>query len=333
MDDSEAERFRIYALQDGAIRAQALTFSLTKGIFELLSSGPRTFDEISLRLGISRRVLPALLAFLCSNGLLELARSTYANTPAASRFLVRASPAYIGGRAFLFVGFYDAIGHLPASLTSGEPWTPEGQHDMFGGFSDEQQQWFADGMFANAARGAEILLEQVDFSRFGSLMDVGGNAGGYAIPIARAQPGLRITILDLPALEPLARARVAETGVEQRIEFRAGSFFEPLPTDSDCILLSSILHDWDDADCHRILANCNAALRPGGSIVVTEPMLSDDFTGPDHPAASGLTMALLGGQNRTRPEVATMLEKAGFGETWSSELLPQNSVVTAKRMA
>ena len=60
-------------------------------------------------------------------------------------------------------------------------------------------------------------------------------------------------------------------------------------------------------------------------------MLSEDATGPDHPAASGLTMALLGGENRTRKRIAEMLVEAGFGGVWMSELLPQNSVVTAIR--
>ena len=98
------------------------------------------------------------------------------------------------------------------------------------------------------------------------------------------------------------------------------------------MLLSSILHDWDDDDCMAILGRCFRAIEPGGTIVVAEPMLAEDATGPDHPAASGLTMALLGGENRTRRRIAEMLGDAGFTRTWVSELLPQNSVVTALRL-
>jgi hypothetical protein len=42
-------------------------------------------------------------------------------------------------------------------------------------------------------------------------------------------------------------------------------------------------------------------------------------------------MALLGGQNRTRDQVAAMLVEHGFEQPWLGPLGPQNSVVTARR--
>jgi SAM-dependent methyltransferase len=332
-DELEAARFRIYALQDGAIRAQALAHALTIGIFDRLERAPMTRAEIEAEFGLAARVAPAFLAFLASNGLIELgADGAFRNTRAAATFLVRASPRYVGGRGLLFQGFYEAIGHLPESLASGRAWTPEGQHDMFAGFTAEQQRWFADGMFANAVHGGRSLAEVVDFSRFKRMLDVGGNAGGYAIGLARANPRLRVTIFDLEPVRALALERIAAAGLADRIGFVAGSFFDDeLPAGHDALLLSSILHDWDDEDCARILGRCYRAIEPGGTIIVAEPMLSEDATGPDHPAASGLTMALLGGENRTRKRIAEMLVEAGFGGVWMSELLPQNSVVTAIR--
>ena len=60
-------------------------------------------------------------------------------------------------------------------------------------------------------------------------------------------------------------------------------------------------------------------------------MLAEDSTGPHHPAASGLTMVLLGGENRTRSRIADMLAAAGFDRPWLGPLGEQNSVVTALR--
>jgi hypothetical protein len=189
-------------------------------------------------------------------------------------------------------------------------------------------------MFANAVHGGRRLAAVVDFSSFANLLDLGGNSGGYTIAICGANPGLRATIFDLEPVRGLALERVAAAGLAGRIGFAAGSFFESgLPRGHDVLLLSSILHDWDDADCMTILRNCYSALDAGGSIVVAEPMLAEDATGPDHPAASGLTMALLGGENRTRERIARMLSDTGFTGVWMSELLPQNSVVTAVRPA
>jgi 2-polyprenyl-3-methyl-5-hydroxy-6-metoxy-1,4-benzoquinol methylase len=333
MDDLEAGRFRIYALQDGAVRAQALAFALTIGLFDRLEREPMTREAMGTAFGLAPRVLPAFLAFLASNGLVErTADGQFGNTPASSAFLVRSSTRYAGGRGLLFQGFYQAIAHLPESLASGQPWTAAGQHDMFSGFSPEQQRWFAEGMYANAVHGGRSLAEVVDFSHFQRLLDVGGNAGGYAIALARANPRLRATIFDLAPVRELALERIDAAGLADRIDFAVGSFFEnELPRGHDVVLLSSILHDWDDEDCMAILRRCYRGIEPGGTVVVAEPMLAEDATGPDHPAASGLTMALLGGENRTRKRIAEMLGSAGFTRTWVSDLLPQNSVVTALR--
>lgn len=332
-DDLEATRFRIYALQDGAVRAQTLTFCLRIGLFDRLEQGPLTFDELQLEFGLSKRVLPAVLSFLCSQRLLHRGDDgRFGNTEAASTFLVRSAERYVGGRGLLFGGFYEAIRNLPESLATGMPWTPEGQHDMFGQFGPEEQRWFAEGMFANAIHGGRALMEQVDFSPFSRLLDVGGSAGGYAISLLHANPGLSATIFDVEGLRKLAGERAAEAGLSDRIRFVAGSFFEDeLPRGHDVALLSSILHDWADEDCRGILARCHRALEPGGLVIVTEPMLAEDSTGPDHPSASGLTMALLGGENRTRSRVAELLCGAGFTDPWLSPLGVQNSVVTARR--
>ncbi len=333
MDELEAARFRIYAIEDGAIRAQALAFCLRTGLFDRLEGGALTFEQMSLQASLSPRVLPALLSFLCSEGLLQRdGEGRFANTEAASTFLVRAGPRYVGGRGLLFAGFHDAIAHLPETLASGQPWTPSGQHDMFAGFGEEEQRWFAEGMFANAVHGARALLEVVDFRGVRRLLDVGGNAGGYALTIAAAQPSLSATIFDLEALRFLAEERIAAAGLQAKVEFSAGSFFEDvLPRGHDAVLLSSILHDWDGKDCRKILRHCYNALDAGGLIVVTEPMLREDSTGPGHPAASGLTMALLGGENRKPSRVAAMLAEAGFVETWQSAVGSQNTTVTARK--
>ncbi len=333
MDELEQARFRIYALEDGAVRAHALAFCLSSGFFERLAERPRPFEAIAGELGLSKRVLPALLAFLAAEGLVvRNPDGTFENSVASSTFLLRGSPRYVGGRGLLFQGFYEAIAHLPESLDSGLPWTGAGQHDMFGGFSEADQRWFAEGMFANAIHGGAALVETVDFSSVRKLLDVGGNAGGYSIAICRANPGLQATIFDLEATRALAEERIRDAGMGARIAFSGGSFFEDdLPPGHDALLLSSILHDWDDADCERILRACFRALERGGTIVVTEPMLAEDHSGPGHPAASGLTMVLLGGENRTRSRIAAMLSEAGFVETRLGPLGEQNSTVTARK--
>ena len=328
-DELEAARLRIYALQDGAMRAQALAFCLWSGLFERLSGGPSTPEE----LGLAPRVAPALLAFLASQGLVEGdAQGRFHATPAARAFLVRSSPRFAGGRSLLFQGFHERIGRLGEALASGRPLAEVGQAAMFGGFDEEDQRWFAEGMLANAIAGAERLLCEVDFAPFRRLLDVGGSSGGYTLALLEAHPLLEATIFDLPEVRALAEERIAALGPGDRCRFVAGSFFDdPLPRGHDVALLGNILHDWETPECRRILAACQEALDPGGTIVVVEPMLAEDLNGPDHASVSGLTMALLGGENRTQSRIGELLEEAGFGDVWRSAIGEQNSVVTARK--
>ena len=328
-DELAAARLQIFALQDGAMRAQALAYSLRSGLFEQLAEGPATPEELRL----APRVAPTLLAFLSSQGLVQRdEQGRFHTTPVSDAFLVQSSPRFVGGRSLLFHGRHEQIGRLGEVLATGNPLPEAGVADSFDIFSGDDSLWFAQGMLANAASGAQDLLRQFDFSQFQRLLDVGGSSGGYTLALLEAHPLLDATIFDLEPVRPLAEGRIAERGLGDRCRFVEGSFFDdPLPKGHDVLLLANILHDWDASQCQRILVACHEAIEPGGTVVVVEPMLYEDLSGPAHASVSGLTMALLGGENRTQSQIGEMMERVGFSEVWRSVTGGQNGVVTAMK--
>lgn len=92
----------------------------------------------------------------------------------------------------------------------------------------------------------------------------------------------------------------------------AGDFFETVPGGADTYLLSMVLHDWNDIDATRLLANVRAAGSPGARVLAFELVMP---TG-DQPHMSkmiDLTMlGMLNGRERTDTEMRALFEGAGF---------------------
>jgi hypothetical protein len=102
------------------------------------------------------------------------------------------------------------------------------------------------------------------------VVDVGGGNGALLSVLLDKHPGLRGTLVDLPGPAANARRTFADRGLAFRAQAVAGSFFDPLPTGADAYLLSTILHDWDDAAAVAILRRCAEAVGKPGVVLVVE---------------------------------------------------------------
>lgn len=174
-----------------------------------------------------------------------------------------------------------------------------------------------------------------DFSAFATVVDVGGGYGALLPPILRTNPAMRGVVFDLPHCRDGAIRVFEKTGIADRCEFVAGSFFESgeLPVGADAYLLKSVIHDWDDERSVAILRNCRAALREGGRVLVIEPVV------PDRPgsspydammASTDLNMLLMtGGKERAEAEFRALLAAAGLSVTRIVPTLALLSIIEA----
>jgi demethylspheroidene O-methyltransferase len=143
-------------------------------------------------------------------------------------------------------------------------------------------------------------------------MDVGGGTGAFLAAVARAAPHLRLTLFDLPAVAPQARARFAAD--RTHVTIVPGSFRDdPLPQGADTISLVRVLYDHADDTVRALLARVHAALPPGGRLIISEPM-----TGGTRPERAGdayfalYCMAMRTGRARSAAEIAALLAASGF---------------------
>jgi hypothetical protein len=91
-----------------------------------------------------------------------------------------------------------------------------------------------------------------------------------------------------------------------------GSFFESVPR-ADAHLLSTILHDWDDASATRILETIRAA---GGERLIVLDSVLEPGNAPDGAKWLDLLMlTLAGGRERTAEQWHALLAGAGWRAT------------------
>jgi hypothetical protein len=86
--------------------------------------------------------------------------------------------------------------------------------------------------------------------------------------------------------------------------------FKPWGVEADGVILSRVLHDWNDADAIQILRHARASLSAGGRLFVVEMLL------PEEGGSGGLCdlhlLMATGGEERTASQYQKLLEASGF---------------------
>ena len=151
-----------------------------------------------------------------------------------------------------------------------------------------------------------------DFSRFRTVVDVGGATGNMVAAILSRHPNVRGVLYDLPHVVRDAPELLKAHGVADRVTIEAGSFFDRVPSGGDAYILSHVIHDWSEKQCLDILGHCRRAMGPQARLLIVEMVLppGDAF----HPGKLlDITMLVMpGGEERTPAEYGELLGKAGF---------------------
>jgi demethylspheroidene O-methyltransferase len=177
----------------------------------------------------------------------------------------------------------------------------------YGEASAEVSRDYSALMAATQPMIAEQVLLGYNFAKHRHILDVGGGEGAFLDAVGARHPGLKRTLFDLPA--------VAERALpKDGLEVVGGSFFDdPLPRGADIVTLIRILHDHDDGPAQALLGAIAAALSPGDTLLISEPMADTPGARPMGEAYFGFYLHAMGsGRPRTSAEIGTMLKMAGF---------------------
>ena len=189
-------------------------------------------------------------------------------------------------------------------------------------------------MTASQPMVIDEVLAAYPLQRHRCLLDIGGGEGRFVAAAAAHAPALRCLLFDLPPVAALARHRLAGLQLSQRVQVHGGSFFDDaLPTGADIVTLLRVLFDHDDAHALAILRAAHAALPPGGTLLVAEPMAQADGAAAMGDAYFGFYLLAMGrGQPRSAADLTALLQQAGFTAVRAlrTRLPLQTGVLTAR---
>jgi len=152
-----------------------------------------------------------------------------------------------------------------------------------------------------------------DWSKTQTVVDVGGGRGYLLRKVQRHHPHVRVILFDLPPVVAAAATDLANVTADSiKVELRAGSFLDSIPTGGDVYVLANVLHNWDDTRALRILQNCRAAANHRSHLLIVEPVISDSRPGWLEAAMDMHMLLLFQGKERTILEHNVLLQRAGF---------------------
>lgn len=333
-ESENAARAVFSSIWPGALAAQAIHCAARLRIADRLAAGPRTAVDLAGACGAEPVALSRLLRALASLDLVrEAPPGTFASTEAGAA-LREDHPSGVHAWALMLGAPYvwRPWGDLLESVRTGEP----AFRRVFGcdfyeyvARHPEHGREFDDAMDRGSAERVREAIRAIDFSRFETIVDVGGGRGALLLGILRAFPGPRGVLLDRPRVVETAHAP-RDPGVADRFSVLAGDFFDGVP-EGDAYILKGIVHGLADPDATRVLGNIREAIRPGGRVFVFDVVLSETNEPDPRKAMMDLMMlALVEGRERTAAQLDLLLSGAGFRVRRLIETDSGNTIVEAE---
>ncbi|MFJ8795365.1 methyltransferase [Streptomyces sp. NPDC102462] len=292
----------------------AVRVAATLRLADHIAAGTRTTEALAKAVDVDQDALGRLLDHLVTAGVLSSTGPAAYELTEMGHHLCEGEPE--GMRAILDID--GALGHAELSLVhllhtvrTGEAAFPQQYGVAFWddlSADDGRAESFDALMGARLAAHAPAVAEAYPWGTLRHVVDVGGGDGSMLITILQSHPELRGTVVDLPGPVRRAGKAIAAAGLDHRADAVTGSFFDTLPTGADGYLLSSILHNWDDAAATRIMRRCSDAAQTTGRVLVV-----DYFNDQTVQTEGDLRMlAYFGGRQHTLEQLADLAGTVGL---------------------
>ena len=318
-------------------RTAALRAAIDLDLFTLIGEGDRTALDLAEKSNASPRGMRILCDYLAVIGFLAKVGDTYRLTLTSGVFLNRKSPACMASMArFLnspklmsgFTNFTETVRRGGTQLSSGGVNEPE------------CSEWvtFAESMtplMSTACKAVVELCSHANGHRI-RVLDVAAGHGLFGIAVATQTPKAQITAQDWPNVLEVAHRNAELAGVSDRYHLLPGSILDvDLGEGYDVVLVTNLLHHFDERLCSQILRKIHHCLSDNGRLINLEFVPNEDRVSPPIPATFSLMMLGLtsAGDAYTARQHERMLSEAGFNKPSVTPVpqSPQHLIISTKR--
>ena len=311
--DSAVSFAHLMSLASGHAEARILQTAVSLGIFESLENGSKDAATVAQELQLEQKATELLLDALAALSILQKTAQQFSLGEAAARHLLRSSPRYVGGMIAFEDLSWQSWAKLPEAIRTGRPARPANMYQE----EPEETEIFINAMdsLVKARGDADAVIDALDWTDVGGLLDVGSGPGTYPISLCRRFSDLRATIVDVPGTLQITERYVRAAGLLDRISLIAADYRkDPIPGSYDAIFLSNIIHGEDAGQNRRLLCRLAPRLKPSGRIIVKDHILDE---GRAHPAVGAIFSLLMllttdGGRCYSFGEIKDWMERAGL---------------------
>ena len=285
------------------------------GLFDLLANKPRDFEQLAqvyCKDAKAREALQAWLHLGVRLGCLQLGAKGYALKGLAGKLARPHNDATLALLQEVAGLHYNLISQTPQKLLKGELWTLDDQ----------------DGeIIARSSRILEAFQTQAidrffPASRAATLLEIGCGSGIYIRHAATRNPSLVVLGLELqPKVADLARANIAQWGLQDRVTIETGDIRERRPDQRfDIVTLYNNIYYFPVEDRVSLLQHLRQFVRPGGFLLLVT-CCQQGTLGTEALNLWGAATATAG-RLPGKDELIQQLRQAGYQNVRALRLLP-----------
>ncbi len=283
----------------------ALRSACILNIFDEIQNGNNSIEKLMLKINASEIPLETLLSFLIENKTIFEKNKKYFLLE-KGKFLTKNHPETLKESCILWGGEHlNAWQNLSFTIQKNKPAFENIFKSSFFDYLKNDNEKLYNYQYAMAEYARDDyknITDIIDFSKFDKIADIGGSKGVLIKNIAKKFPKKNCILLDLPEVTNLIKKK------PDNLKIISESFFEDFNFKADAIILSRVLHDWNNEKAKIIIQNCIKALNYDGRIFIIE-IMNDEIKAN---LLSINMMLMTESYERTFEEYNLLLEKFNF---------------------